>query len=69
MDYKLRDFIPAFRGKNDSLVGLANWTPRFEFGGPIIKNKMNFSEEVTYELRRQPVRGLSFPENEIRREV
>jgi hypothetical protein len=27
-DYKLRDFIPAFRGKNDSIVGLANWTPR-----------------------------------------
>src|SRR5438874_6984191 len=65
-EYKLRDFIPAFRGKNDSLVGLANWTPRFEFGGPFIKNKVNFSEEVTYELRKQPVRGLSFPVNEIK---
>src|SRR6266704_2031601 len=65
-DYKLRDFIPAFRGKNDHLVGLANWTPRFVFGGPLIKNKTNFTEEVTYELRRQPVRGLSFPENEIK---
>jgi len=65
-EYKLRDFIPAFRGKNDSLVGLANWTPRFEFGGPLIKNKVNFTEEVTYELRRQPVRGLSFPVNEIK---
>ena len=65
-EYKLRDFIPAFRGKNDSLVGLANWTPRFEFGGPLIKNKMNFAEEVTYELRKQPVRGLSFPVNEIK---
>jgi len=65
-DYKLRDFIPAFRGKNDSLVGLANWTPRFLFSGPLVKNKVNFSEEVTYELRRQPVRGLSFPVNEIK---
>ncbi len=65
-DYKLRDFIPAFRGKNDHLVGLANWTPRFLFGGPLIKNKVNFTEEVTYELRRQPVRGLSFPDNEIK---
>jgi len=65
-NYKLRDFIPAFRGKNDYLVGLANWTPRFEFEGPLIKNKMNFSEEVTYEIRKQPVRGLSFPENEIK---
>jgi len=65
-EYKLRDFIPAFRGKNGSLVGLANWTPRFEFGGPLIKNKLNFSEEVTYEIRKQPVRGLSFPVNEIK---
>src|SRR5882757_192385 len=65
-DYKLRDLIPAFRGKNGNLVGLANWTPRFEFEGPLVKNKMNFSEEVTYEIRKQPVRGLSFPENEIK---
>jgi len=47
-------------------VGLANWTPRFEFGGPLVKNKINFSEEVTYEIRKQPVRGLSFPVNEIK---
>ena len=65
-DYKLRDFVPAFRGKNDHLVGLANWTPRFLFEGPLIKNKVNFSQEVTYELRRQPVRGLSFPFNETK---
>ena len=38
-DYKLRDFIPAFRGKNDHLVGLANWTPRLEFDGPLVKDK------------------------------
>lgn len=65
-EYKLRDFIPAFRGKNDHVVGLANWTPRFLFGGPLVKNKVNFSEEVTYEVRKQPVRGLSFPVNEIK---
>lgn len=65
-DYKLRDFIPALRGKNGNLVGLANWTPRFVFGGPLVKNKVNFSEEVTYEIRKQPVRGLSFPVNEIK---
>ena len=65
-DYKLRDFVPAFRGKNDHIVGLANWTPRLLFEGPLVKNKVNFSQEVTYELRRQPVRGLSFPKNEIK---
>ena len=63
-DYKLLDFIPSFRGKNDHIVGLANWTPRFEFSGPLIKNKLNFSQEVTYEFRRTPIRGLTWPLNE-----
>ena len=60
-DYKLLDFPPSFRGKNGQLVGIANWTPRFEFGGPLVKNKINFSQELTYEFRRTPVRGLAWP--------
>ena len=61
---KLFDFIPSFRAKNDHLVGIANFTPRLEFGGPLIKNKLNFSEEITYEFRRDPIHGLSWPLNE-----
>jgi len=63
-DYKLLDFIPSFRGKNGHLVGLANWTPRFQFGGPLIANKVNFSEELAYEFRKTPIRGLAWPVNE-----
>ncbi len=63
-NYKFIDFIPSFRGKNDSLVGLANETPRFEIGGPVIKDKLNFSQDLSYEFRRDPVRGLSWPFNE-----
>src|ERR1700720_2740868 len=62
--YKLLDFPPSFRGKNGQLVGIANWTPRFEFGGPLVKNKINFSQELTYEFRRTPIRGLAWPLNE-----
>jgi len=39
-------------------------TPRFEFGGPLVQNKYSFSENLTYEFRRDPVRGLSWPFNE-----
>jgi hypothetical protein len=63
-NYKFIDFVPSFRAKNDSLVGLANITPRFEVGGPIVKDKVNFSEDLSYEFRRDPVRGLSWPFNE-----
>ena len=63
-NYKFIDFVPSFRAKNDSLVGLANITPRLEFGGPLVKDKLNFSEDISYEFRRDPVRGLSWPVNE-----
>lgn len=63
-NYKFIDFIPSFRAKNDHLVGLANETPRFEIGGPVVKNKLNFSEDLSYEFRRDPVRGLTWPLNE-----
>jgi len=61
---KVFDFIPSLRAKNGSIVGIANMTPRLEFGGPLIKDKFNFSEEVTYEFRRDPIHGLSWPFNE-----
>src|SRR5579863_5419837 len=63
-NYKLLDFLPSFRGKNDHLVGLANVTPRFEGGGPLIKDKLNVSQDLSYEFRRDPIRGLTWPLNE-----
>ena len=63
-NYKVLEFLPSFRAKNDSLVGIANFTPRIEVGGPLIKDKLNFSEDLGYEFRRDPVRGLTWPFNE-----
>ncbi len=62
--YKLLDLVPSFRGKNDHLIGLMNMTPGLEFGGPLIKDKLNFSETMTYEFRKDPVHGLSWPVDE-----
>ena len=63
-NYKLLDIVPSFRGKNDHLIGLLNMTPGLEFGGPLIKNKLNFTENMTYEFRKDPVHGLTWPLNE-----
>jgi carboxypeptidase family protein len=63
-NYKLLDMVPSFRAKNDHLIGLLNMTPGVEVGGPIIKDKLNFSENMTYEFRKDPVHGLSWPVNE-----
>ena len=63
-NYKFLDMVPSFRGKNDHLIGIMNITPGVEFGGPIIKNKLNVSEILTYEYRKDPVHGLSWPVDE-----
>lgn len=65
-NYRLHDFLPGFRGKNGQLRGIADFTPRVVFGGPLIKDKLNFTEELTWEVRNQPVRGLPWPYNETR---
>ena len=63
-NYRVHDFLPGFRGKNGHLSGIADFTPRLVFGGPLIKGKLNFTEEFTWEVRNQPVRGLPWPYNE-----
>ncbi len=64
--YGLMDFIPGVRGKSGHIVGLSDETPRVFFGGPIITNKLNFSEAATYDYNNRPVRGLAWPHNETR---
>jgi len=64
--YKVKDFNVSLRGKNGHFVGVSQATPRVSFGGPIISGKVNFSEVFEYDVRRDPVRGLAWPDNEIK---
>jgi len=66
--YGVMDFLPGFRGKAGHLVGVSGFTPRLYFGGPVVKNKLNFSEALTYDLKKIPVRGLAWPHNETKRQ-
>jgi hypothetical protein len=64
--YKVKDFNVSLRGKNGHFVGISQATPRVSFGGPIGDGKVNFSEVFEYDVRRDPVRGLAWPKNEIK---
>lgn len=57
----MHDLNPSLRGKQGDLVGFARATPRISFGGPILKDKVNFSESFLYEMRKPDVRGLAWP--------
>ena len=65
-NFKLHDLTPSFRGKNGHLVGIGEFTPRLLFGGPLIAGKLNFTEEITWEVNNLEVRGLSWPVNETK---
>src|SRR6266850_964360 len=64
--YKVKDFNVSLRGKNGHFVGISQATPRVSFGGPIDEGRVNFSEVFEYDVRRNPVRGLAWPRNEIK---
>jgi hypothetical protein len=66
-NWELNDFLPGPRIKSGHLVGIADDSPRLSFTGPILKDKLTFSEYTIYDLNNQPVRGLAWPHNEIKK--
>jgi hypothetical protein len=66
--FGVRDLNVSLRGKNDHFVGIARATPRVVFGGPLLKDKVSFSEVFEYDVIRDPIRGLAWPRDEIKRQ-
>jgi hypothetical protein len=62
--WTMHDMNPSIRGKAGHLVGFSRATPRIYFGGPLLKNKVNFAESFLYEMRKPDVRGLAWPNDE-----
>ena len=64
--YSILDFVPGLRMKRDHIMGVSAETPRLFVGGPLIKNRLNFSQSFDYTIKNSPVRGLSWPVNETK---
>jgi len=66
--FAVRDLNVSLRGKNGHFVGVGRATPRVVFGGPLLKGKLSLSEVYEYDVTRDPVRGLAWPRNEIKKQ-
>jgi hypothetical protein len=64
--YDLNDPLPEFRIRSGHLVGLKSATPRLSFGGPIIADRVSFSEGMEFVDNKVEVRTLPFPVNETK---
>ena len=65
---EVNDFLPDMRFKGGHIVGVAEDTPRVNFNGPLIKDRLFLSQSLAYSIAKQPVRGLPFPINETKTE-
>ena len=66
--FEVNDFFPDMRFKGGHIRGVAEDTPRVNFNGPLIKDKLFLSQSLSYSIAKQPVRGLAFPGNETKSE-
>jgi hypothetical protein len=64
--FELQNIPPNPRIKNGTLVGIADFNPILYVTGPLIANRLSFSETLGYDIDKDPVRGLAWPHNEIR---
>jgi hypothetical protein len=58
---RLNQLDPAFRNKRHTLldpVGISSFNPRFETGGPLVKNKLFLLEAVQYRYRTTEIASL-----------
>jgi hypothetical protein len=62
----VQNFTPNPRIKSGTLVGIADYNPRLYVTGPLLANRLSFSESLAYDIDKQPVRGLAWPNNEIK---
>jgi hypothetical protein len=62
--FEINDFLPDFRFHNGKFYGVQEDSPHVNFNGPIIKDRLFFSQSLGYTISKQPVRGLVFPNNE-----
>lgn len=64
--YEVQDITPNPRFETGTLVGMADFNPRFYVTGPVVAGRLNFSESLGYDDDKQPVRGLAWPNDLIK---
>ncbi len=64
LHFEINDFLPDFRFRNGKIYGVQDDSPHININGPLIKDKLFFSQSLSYNISKQPVRGLDPPNNE-----
>ena len=64
-----QNLLPRLRRLDGSIMGIAAVSPRFTFSGPIVKDRIAFTQSFEYRFERTPVMSLPALESETRSET
>ncbi len=64
--FEFENLLPEPRLEAGHLVGILQYAPRLYLTGPLVSDRLSFSEAFGYDVNKQPVRGLPWPHNEIK---
>ncbi len=64
--YELQALTPNPMIQAGTLAGIADYNPRLYVTGPLLASRLNFSEALAYDIDKQPLRGLPWPNNLIK---
>jgi hypothetical protein len=56
--FDAQNFFPRFRRRGGRSAGVEAFTPRFAFGGPLVRDKVSFFQSFEYRYVRTPVESL-----------
>jgi len=56
--YSIQNVLPRLRDRDGSIVGIGAATPRATFTGPLVRDKLAFTQSIEYRFVRTPVNSL-----------
>ena len=63
-----QNLLPRLYRAEGSIMGIAAVTPRFTFSGPIVKDRIAFTESVEYRYERNPIYSLPVQQRDTKSE-
>jgi hypothetical protein len=66
--FSIQNVLPRLRDRDGSIVGIGAATPRMTFTGPVIKDKIAFTQSLEYRFVRTPVNSLPPLERDMKLE-
>ena len=56
--FSIQNIVPRMRVRDGSVAGIGGSTPRMTFTGPLVKDRVAFTQSIEYRFVRTPVNSL-----------